>query len=73
MYGIFLVYTVCMVLFLSTYYALKGSIQCVIDLEKAFDRVWHDVLWAAIKNYKIRTKVIQTIQKLFPKTQRLLN
>ena len=29
-----------------------------IDVKKAFDRVWHAALWATMKKYNIRTKLI---------------
>ena len=35
-----------------------------IDFKKAFDRVWHAALWAAIKNYNISTNLIQVIKNL---------
>ena len=34
---------------------------------KAFDRVWHAALWAAMKKYNISTILIQVIKNLFNK------
>ncbi|BFZ08471.1 hypothetical protein BsWGS_11510 [Bradybaena similaris] len=46
-----------------------------IDFKKAFDRVWHDALWATMKKYNIGKKLIQTIQQLYAKANsaRLVN
>ena len=38
-----------------------------IDLEKAFDRVWHAALWATMKKYNISTNLIQVIKNLYDK------
>ena len=35
-----------------------------IDFKKAFDRVWHAALWAAMKKYNISTNLIQVIKNL---------
>ena len=37
-----------------------------IDFKKAFDRVWHAALWAAMKKY-ISTNLIQVIKNLYNK------
>ena len=37
-----------------------------IDFRKAFDRVWHAALWAAMKKY-ISTNLIQVIKNLYNK------
>ena len=34
---------------------------------KAFDRVWHAALWAAMKKYNISTNLIQVIKNLYNK------
>ena len=34
-----------------------------IDFKKAFDRVWHEALWAAMKKYNFSTNLIQVIKK----------
>ena len=38
-----------------------------IDLQKAFDRVWHAALWATRKKYNISTNLIQVIKNLYNK------
>ena len=38
-----------------------------IDYKKAFDRVWHDALWATMKRYNMGQKLIQIIQQLYSK------
>ena len=38
-----------------------------IDFKKAFDRVWHAALWAAMKKYNISTNLIQVIKNLYDK------
>ena len=38
-----------------------------IDFKKAFDRVWHAALWAAMKKYNINTNLIQVIKNLYSK------
>ena len=36
-----------------------------IDFKKAFDRVWHEALWATMKKFNISGKLIDTIQSLY--------
>ena len=38
-----------------------------IDYKKAFDRVWHDALWATMNRYNMGQKLIQMIQQLYNK------
>ena len=38
-----------------------------IDFKKAFDRVWHDALWATMKRYNMGRKLIKTIQQFYAK------
>ena len=40
-----------------------------IDLKKAFDRVWHEALWATMKKYKIKSSIIRAIENLYDKAQ----
>ena len=40
-----------------------------IDFKKAFDRVWHKALWAAMRKYNINTNIIRAIEKLYDKAQ----
>ena len=36
-----------------------------IDFKKAFDRVWHEALWATMKKYNISANLIQVIKNLY--------
>ncbi|KAK3881877.1 hypothetical protein Pcinc_013718 [Petrolisthes cinctipes] len=36
-----------------------------IDFKKAFDRVWHDALWATMKKFNMGKKLTHTIQQLY--------
>ena len=36
-----------------------------IDFKKAFDRVWHEALWATMKKYNMGKKLIDTISQLY--------
>ena len=38
-----------------------------IDFKKAFDRVWHAVLWATIKKHNISANLIRVIRNLYDK------
>ena len=38
-----------------------------IDFKKAFDRVWHEALWATMRLYNININLITVIQKLCEK------
>jgi sorting nexin-29 len=38
-----------------------------IDLKKAFDRVWHEALWATMNYYNINANLIRAIQNLYDK------
>ena len=38
-----------------------------VDFKKAFDRVWHEALWATMKRYNIGQKLIETIKQLYSK------
>ena len=38
-----------------------------IDFKKAFDRVWHEALWATMRLYNISINLITVIQKLYEK------
>ena len=41
-----------------------------IDLKKAFDRVWHEALWATMRKYNISANiVIRVIANLYDKAQ----
>ena len=36
-----------------------------VDFKKAFDRVWHDALWATMRKYNMGQKLIYTIKQLY--------
>ena len=36
-----------------------------IDFKKAFDRVWHDALWATMRKYNINAQLIKSIESLY--------
>ena len=36
-----------------------------MDFKKAFDRVWHEALWATMNKFNINGKLIETIQSLY--------
>ena len=45
----------------------QNLFHVLIDYKKAFDRVWHDALWATMKKFNIGQKLIKTIQQLYVK------
>ena len=50
------------------YLQRQHNLYCVFtDFKKAFDRVWHAALWAAMKKYIINTNLIQVIKNLYSK------
>ena len=50
------------------YLQRQHDLYCVFtDFKKAFDRVWHAALWAAMKKYNINTNLIQVIKNLYSK------
>ena len=40
-----------------------------IDFKKAFDRVWHEALWATMRKYNINASIIRAIENLHDKAQ----
>ena len=40
-----------------------------IDFKKAFNKVWHDVLWAIMRKYNINANIVRVIKSLFYKAQ----
>ena len=40
-----------------------------IDLKNAFDRVWHEALWATMRKYSINASIIRTIENLHDKAE----
>ena len=43
------------------------------DFKKAFNRVWHAVLWATMKKYNISTNLIQVNKNLYDKATSALS
>ena len=40
-----------------------------IDFKKAFDRVWHEALWATMRKHNINASIIRAIENLYDKAQ----
>ena len=40
-----------------------------INFKKAFDRVWHEALWATMRKYNINARIIRAIENLYDKAQ----
>ena len=40
-----------------------------LDFKKAFDRVWHEVLWATMRKYNIIASIIRATENLYDKAQ----
>ena len=40
-----------------------------IDFKKAFDRVWHEALWATIRKYNVSASIIRAVENLYDKVQ----
>ena len=40
-----------------------------IDFKKAFDRIWHEALWATMRKYHINVSIIRAIKNLYNKAQ----
>ena len=38
-----------------------------IDFKKAYDRVWHEALWATMGKYNINASIIRAIENLYDK------
>ena len=47
----------------------KPLYQVFIDFKKAFDRIWHNALWSAMKRFNINSKLIESIQHLYNKAE----
>ena len=39
------------------------------DFKKAFDRVWHEALWATMRKYNINASITRAIENLYDKAQ----
>ena len=40
-----------------------------IDFKEAFDRVWHEALWATMRKYNISASITRAIENLYDKAQ----
>ena len=40
-----------------------------IAFKKSFDRVWHEALWATMREYNINANIIRAIENLYDKAQ----
>ena len=40
-----------------------------IDFKKAFDRIWHEALWATMRKYNINASIIRAIENLYDKAK----
>ena len=40
-----------------------------IDFKKAFDRVWHEALWATMRKYNASASIIRAVENLYDKAQ----
>ena len=40
-----------------------------VDFKKAFDRVWHEALWATMRKYNINASIIRAIENLYVQWQ----
>ena len=45
----------------------QGLYYVSLDIKKAFDRMWHAALWAAMKNYNISANLIRVIKHFYDK------
>ena len=43
--------------------------QNLYHVKRAFDRVWHEVLWATMRKYNINASIIRAIKNLYDKAQ----
>ena len=48
---------------------LQHQQNLFIDFKKAFDRVWHEALWATMRKYNINASIIRAIENLYDKAQ----
>ena len=51
---------------------LQNLYHVFIDFKKAFDRVWHEALWAIMRKYNINASIIRAIESLYDKAQSAL-
>ena len=47
----------------------QHNLQFFIDFKKAFDRVWHENLWANMRKHNINANIIRAIENLYDKAQ----
>ena len=47
----------------------KNLHHVFIDFKKAFDREWHEALWATMRKYNINASIIRAIENLYDKAK----
>ena len=47
----------------------KKLYHCFIDFQKAFDTIRHDVIWATLKSYGVRRKLIALMKSIAENAQ----
>ena len=55
----------CRILMVRHIESLNDLYHNVIDIKKAFDRVWHDGLWSSLQKYGININIISMIKALY--------
>ena len=51
------------------YVSCISTMSSQTDFKKAFDRVWHEALWATMRKYNINASIIRAIENLYDKAQ----
>lgn len=51
---------------------LADSMVVALDQEKAYDKIWHDYLWAMLKKLDLPPSLISTICSLYQHAQTLV-
>ena len=46
---------------------LQNLYHLFIEFKKAFDRVWHEALWATMRKYNINASIVRAIENLYDK------
>ena len=46
-----------------------GVHMCFVDLEKAYDRVPHDILWEMLQEYGVKGSLLRAIQSLYSQSE----
>ena len=60
---------VCNLRILCEKYLQQNLYHVFIEFKKAFDRVWHEALWATMRKYNINASIIRAIENLYDKAQ----